>query len=117
MMTLRVEFVPCEVGSNLPALTMPELRLWEAAPRVDKPEFRVRSVCVFCIRHGSFDGGRDDPYLTRKRSHLNVNPYRFYSDFRHGVELYPSDLRKAKPTDELRQDFDKTFDKIFVQRG
>jgi hypothetical protein len=79
--------------------------------------FRCGLSHGFCIRHGSFDGGRDDPYLTCKKSHLNVNPYRFYSDFRHGVELYPSDLRKAKPTDELRQDFDKTFDKIFVQRG
>ena len=36
--------------------------------------------------------------LTRKKFHLNVNHYRFYSDFRHGVELYLSDLRKAKPT-------------------
>ena len=62
-------------------------------------------------------GEETAPISRGKKSHLNVNPYRFYSDFRHGVELYLSDLRKAKPTEELRQNFDKTFEKIFVKRG
>src|SRR3982751_1740195 len=47
MMTLRIETVPGEAGSNRPASEVPRSRLWEAARRIDKAQLQVQSVCFF----------------------------------------------------------------------
>jgi hypothetical protein len=51
MMTLRVESLPGERGSNPPNSGVPVCRLWASAPRIDNTEVRARTVCVFCNRH------------------------------------------------------------------
>ena len=48
MMILRAEPVPGERESNPPTSGAPGPRLWRLAPRIDKAELQVQSVCVFC---------------------------------------------------------------------
>jgi hypothetical protein len=45
---------------------------------------------------------------------LELNPTRFFDDFVAAFEKYLADLRIARPSDALRQNFDHVFQDVFV---
>jgi hypothetical protein len=81
-------------------------------------DFRCGLSHGFNIRGGGFDGGKadTDPYFVMDGDKLKVNPYQFYGDFRRGFERYLKDLRDPRSPDALRENFGKTFKRIFIKR-
>lgn len=80
--------------------------------------FRNGLAHGFAVCHGGFEGHPSEPYFKVVticgQQCLELNPTCFLDDFVAAFEKYLTDLRAARPSDALRQNFDHVFQDIFV---
>jgi hypothetical protein len=80
--------------------------------------FRNGLAHGFAVCHGGFEGHPSEPYFRLAtvcgQDCLELNPTRFFDDFRAGFERYLGDLRAAADGDRLRRDFDCVFEDVFI---
>jgi hypothetical protein len=81
--------------------------------------FRNGLAHGFAVKHGGFQRHPHEPYFDVVDvcgvDCLEINPTPFFDDYVQAFERYLADLRAAQPTDKILADFEKVFQKVFVE--
>ena len=80
--------------------------------------FRNGLAHGFTIKHGGFEGHGNyfqERPINNGVKQLEIDPTKFFEDFKRAISQYLKELRTSSPTDAIRTRFDKVFEDLYIK--